>query len=292
MLSVHSYKLLRRLNILLSQVGQLPRDLSRQISWPGYKRAAADDSEFSLKVLVVIHAYWPRQFGEIINQLNDINMSLTIMVTIPEGDNAPAIEDLCKNLCNRHTLVLVPIHNIGRDIAPFLECIEKFPSENWDLVIKVHTKASQDIWFKSLLFSLLRSDRRIQRHAKLLKRYPSGLIVHPLFRYPGHKQSSSEPAMQRLNALLTTGNFPIPRTWFFAAGSMFAASSESLVAIKRESEVLGLTQFESEGEYSQSSSAHMYERFLGLYFCSRGSGLLSTSSLDFFDVKALLVKLI
>jgi hypothetical protein len=96
--------------------------------------------------------------------------------------------------------------------------------------------------------------------------------------------------MQRLQGLLISGGFPVPRKWFFAAGSMFATTPDVLVAFKRESEIIGLTRFEVEEEYSQGSSAHVYERFLGL--CTKGSGLLSTSLLDFFDVKALLVKMI
>ena len=73
---------------------------------------------------------------------------------------------------------------------------------------------------------------------------------------------------------------------------MFAATPETLVALKRESDVMGLINFEGENEYSQGSLAHVYERFLGLFVCAKRSGLLSTSILDFFDVKALFVKII
>jgi hypothetical protein len=219
-------------------------------------------------------------------------MPLSVMVTIPEGVHAGAVEDLLERIIKHHTVIPMWVENRGRDIGPFLKCIEKLSSEDWGLVIKVHTKASQDIWFKSLLLSLLRSDRRIRRHALLLKRFPGGLIVHPLFRYPGHNHPIGELAMQRLQGLLISGGFPVPRKWFFAAGSMFATTPDVLVAFKRESEIIGLTRFEVEEEYSQGSSAHVYERFLGLYVCTKGSGLLSTSLLDFFDVKALLVKMI
>jgi hypothetical protein len=140
--------------------------------------------------------------------------------------------------------------------------------------------------------SLLRSDRRIQNHARLLKRYPRGVIVHPLFRYPGHRQSLGEPAMQRFQDTLIFNNYPIPQKWYFAAGSMFVASSATLIDIKRESETIGLAQFENENEYSQASTAHAFERFLGLYASNEGSGLLCTSIRDYLDLKALLVKMI
>lgn len=285
-------KLVRRLTILLSQLAQLPHDLSHQASWIGLRGLGSGKSGTPLRVLVIVHAYWPLQFAEIINRLNRIKMPLSIMVTIPNGEHAVAVEDLLKTINDRHEVLPIRVENTGRDIGPFLMCIDKFPNQNWDLVIKVHTKASQDIWFKSLLRSLLQNDRKIRRHARLLRRYPDGLIVHPLFRYPGHKQPLGEPAMQRLRHLLVSHEFSIPGKWFFAAGSMFAAKPETLIAFKREGETIGLTQFEDENEYSQGSSAHVYERFLGLYVCAKGSGLFSTSILDFLDIKALFVKMI
>ncbi len=285
-------KLNRRLTILLSQLGQFPFDLFHQVSWSYSKGIGATKTESPPKVLVVVHAYWPGQFVEIISRLNRIKMPLSVAVTIPEAEQAEAVEELIQKIGTRHTVLPMRVENKGRDIAPFLKSIEKLSGENWDLVIKVHTKASQSIWFKALLRSLLQSDRRIRRHARLLKKYPGGLIVHPLFRYPGHNQPIGEPAMQRLQSLLMSNGFPIPRKWFFPAGSMFAATPETLVAIKQEGEHIGLTRFEDEIEYSQGSSAHVYERFMGLYVCAKGPGLLSTSLLDFFDLKALLVKMI
>lgn len=285
-------KLVRRLTILLSQLAQLPHDLSHQASWIGLRGLGSGKSGTPLRVLVVVHAYWPLQFAEIIKRLNGIKMPLSIMVTIPNGEHAVAVENLLRTINDRHEVLPMRVENTGRDIGPFLMCIDKFSNQNWDLVIKVHTKASQDFWFKSLLRSLLQSDRKIRRHARLLRRYPDGLIVHPLFRYPGHNQPFGEPAMQQLRTLLISRRYPIPKRWFFAAGSMFAATPEMLMNFKREGETVGLTVFEDESEYSQGSSAHVYERFLGLYVCTNGSGLFCTSIYDFFDLKALFVKMI
>lgn len=219
-------------------------------------------------------------------------MPLWIVVTIPEGGPAIQIEDLLATISKHHNVRTMRVENAGRDVGPFLKAIETFANNNWDLVIKVHTKASQNIWFETLVRSLLQSDRRIQNHARLLKRYPKGIIVHPFFRYPGHRQSLGEPAMQRLREVLISKNYPIHEKWYFAAGSMFAASPMMLMDFKRESEAIGLAQFENENEYSQASSAHVYERFLGLYAFNTGPGLLCTSILDYLDLKALLVKMI
>lgn len=285
-------KVTRRLLILISQLSQFPQDLSRQISIHDARGFGWSKTEIPLEVLVIVHAYWPQQFTVIINRLNRIKMPLSVVVTIPQGENAIQVQDLLATISEQHNVRGMHVENAGRDVGPFLQAIDTFENKDWDLVIKVHTKASQNVWFETLVRSLLQSDRRIQNHARLLKRYPRGIIIHPLFRYPGLRQALGEPAIQRLREVLISKNYPIPRKWYFAAGSMFAASSAMLIDIKRESESIGLDQFENENEYSQASSAHMFERFVGLYAFSKGSGLLCTSIRDYLDLKALLVKMI
>lgn len=284
-------KLARRFNILLSQLSQLPHDFSRQISILGTKRLGQSETEIPLEVLVVVHAYWPQQFIVIIKRLNRINMPLSVVVTIPQGEHAIQIEELLPTVSKHHNVSTMRVENAGRDVGPFLKAIDTFANRNWDLVIKVHTKASQNIWFETLVKSLLQSDRRIQNHARLLMRYPKGIIVHPFFRYPGHKQLLTDPAMNRMTNDLIRHNFSIPTKWYFAAGSMFAAKTELLIALKHESEIMKFTEFEDENSYSQGSLAHVYERFIGLYVCTRGDGLLGTSIIDFFNFKALKAKL-
>jgi lipopolysaccharide biosynthesis protein len=243
-----------------------------------------------MKVLVIVHAYWPQQFKVITTRLNRVKMPLSVVVTIPQGKNASQIEDLLPKIDERHNVSAMRVENAGRDLGPFLKAIDTFGNSNWDLVIKVHTKASQDIWFETLVKSLLHSDRRIKNHVSLLKRFPMGLIVHPLFRYPGHRQLSDEPAMEQLKPYLLTSEFSIPKKWYFAAGSMFATTPEVLIQIIKEGKEMILTEFEAEENYSQSSLAHVYERFIGLYVCAKGDGLISTSIGDFFDIGALKVK--
>ena len=278
--------------IFISQLTQLPQDLFRQISMLRARGFSESKTEIPLKVLVIVHAYWPQQFRTIIEHLNRIKMPLSVVVTIPQGVHTIQIEELLSTLCKHHNVNSMRVENAGRDVGPFLMAIEALGNRDWNLVIKVHTKASQNIWFETLVKSLLQSDRRIQSYAKLLARYPNSIIVHPLFRYPGHRQSVDEPAMQRLRDVLISKNYPSPRKWYFAAGSMFAALPTMLVEVKHESETVGLAQFESEIEYSQASSAHVFERFIGLYASSKGTGLLSTSISDYLDFKALLVKII
>ena len=285
-------KVARRSAILISQLSQLPHALSHQILIFWARRSSQSKTEAPTRVLVIVHAYWPLQFRTIIKRLNRIKMPLWVVVTIPYGENSIQINELLPTISNHHNVSAMHVENAGRDIGPFLKAFKTYANGNWDLVVKIHTKASQNIWFESLVRSLIQSDRRIQNHVNFLKSYPKGIIAHPLFRYPGHRQQLIEPAMQRLDKILISRNYPIPQKWYFIAGSMFAMSPSMLTNLQRESEIIGLTQFENESDYSQASNAHVFERFLGLYACSKGTGILSSSILDYLDLKALMVKMI
>ena len=287
----YTKKLMRRFMIACSQFGHFPIDLFRQISMTDRLFSLQEDVESPLKILVIVHAYWPRQFSVIVKYLNGIKMPLTIVVTIPEGNQVVEIEQLLQTISRNHRLIPIHVKNAGRDVGPFVQAINAFGSEKWDLVIKVHTKASQNIWFESLLRSLLKNDRRIVRHVKLLKAYPKSGIVHPLFRYPGHKQTLNEPAMRKLRELMESRNVSIGKKWFFPAGSMFTTTIEVLLDFVFHSENLGLNVFEDESLYSQSSTAHLLERFLGLNLSEKDSNFICTSILDYLDLKALFVKI-
>ena len=276
----------------MSQLSQLPHDLSHQIPIFRARRSSQSKTEVPAKVLVIVHAYWPHQFTAILNRLNRIKMPLWVVVTIPHGENSILIEELLPTIAKHHNVSAMHVENAGRDIGPFLKAFKTYANGDWDLVVKVHTKASQNFWFESLVRSLLQSDRRIQNHVNLVRTYPSGIIAHPLFRYPGHRQQLNEPAMHRLSKILVSKDHPLPKKWYFVAGSMFAISPAMLTDLQRESETIGLFQFENESEYSQASVAHVFERFLGLYAYTQGSGLFSSSIIDFLDLKAIRVKLI
>ena len=264
----------------MSQLSQLPHDLSHQIPIFRARSSSQSKTEVPTKVLVIVHAYWPHQFTAIINRLNRIKMPLWVVVTIPHGESSILIKELLPTIAKHHNVSAMHVENAGRDIGPFLKAFKSYANGDWDLVVKVHTKASQNFWFESLVRSLLQSDRRIQNHVNLVK------------NYPGHRQQLNEPAMHRLTAILVSKNHPFPKKWYFVAGSMFAISPAMLTDLQRESETIGLFQFENESEYSQASIAHVFERFLGLYACSKGTGISSTSILDYLDLKALIVKMI
>ncbi len=284
-------KVMRRLSLLLSQLSQFPHDLIRQISMQMSRIQVLLEDETPIKVLVVVHAYWPQQFLFIVDYLNKISIPLSIVVTIPKGPHENEIEDLLDSISKHHEVNFMKVANVGRDVGPFLKAIETLLNVNWDLVIKLHTKASQKVWFESLVRSLLRSDGRIRNQIRLSKKFPGGLIVHPYFRYPGHKHELNEPAMRRLREVLLSKCYPVPDKWFFAAGSMYSTTPAKLIDFMQVMEILGLDEFEEENDYSQASCAHVLERLVGLHELDSRQGLICTSIYDYLDLKSLLVKI-
>ena len=291
MLYILLQKFIYEVLLIGSQIKLVPRDINNICQTVKFNPSRSYKEKDSLKVLVIVHAYWPHQFREIIVRLNKIKMSLTVAVAIPESENSTQIVGLVSNISKHHKVNKIHVSNNGRNVGSLFRCIDIFLVENWDLVIMIHTKASQKFWFKSLLKSLIMSDRRIYRHVMMLEKFPNSIIVHPLFRFPGHRQPIKEPATRRLRNILKRKKIEMPKFWFFPAGFMFSASPKTLISFKNECEIIGIDSFESEENYTQGSTAHVCERYIGVYLYKNQSSLISTSIIDFLDLEALIARL-
>jgi lipopolysaccharide biosynthesis protein len=197
-----------------------------------------------------------------------------------------------QELDSRHNLNIFYVENRGRDFASFIHLIKKIEVSDFDLVIKLHTKRSQSAWFKVLVDYFIGSDKRIKSHRKHSEKFPYALLCHPLLRYQVDNTAKSNPALIKLYERLSTLNYHLVSNWSFPAGSMFATSTSFLHSLSLVFDELFDFDFESEEEYSQSSQAHMLERFVGLHAYQIGDGVISPFCKDYFDLRAATIALI
>lgn len=243
------------------------------------------------RVLIVIHAFWPEELRFIVERLNRITLQLEIVVTICNSSNQLDNISELKNLKESHKFNIIEVQNQGRDVKPFLKALKLTAENQWDLIIKLHTKRSQKIWFKALVLSLVRSDKRIRRLVAITSNSAPVLICHPLFRLPGHLIPTSNPLYEKIVFALRTLNLELPKQWFFPAGTMFAINEAAgEIYLLRYKQLKDYT-FEFESDYSQSSLAHIYERLFGLDYEGNGLQITATSPLDFFDLRAIISKI-
>jgi lipopolysaccharide biosynthesis protein len=269
-------KIVRRCLILFLQVRELPRDLIQSL------KINRSSPSANPRVLLIVHAFWAKEFEYILKKINKISLPLTIQVTVPDGPDSNTIRNLGKTVAARHKLTFIECTNSGRDIGPFLKVLGNVDFHDFTMIIKVHTKRSQRFWFESLVNSLLKDEKRIRKIDNALKTIDIGIVTHPLSKYPGRLLRKEFLDFSDFDAKT------LKSEWFFPAGSMYAIKPDLALDFY---EVWKDSIFEEESDYSQFTRAHIIERLVGTFTYNKGLRIIATSPSDYLDIKGLLVKI-
>ncbi|MGM1043942.1 MULTISPECIES: glycoside hydrolase family 99-like domain-containing protein [Stenotrophomonas] len=179
---------------------------------------------------VVIHAWYPDVFAELLRKVQATGLQWRVVVTTPHERHAEIQQVLAASG------VEAEIHsfaNHGRDILPFLQLAEALLEDGEDIVLKLHTKRSThrndgDQWRNELVDRLLAPER-------------AALIVEAFDADPGLGLVPPEGHVQRLdyfwganerNVQGLLSRFGLPQADTdndtFIAGSMFWVRLEAL----------------------------------------------------------------
>lgn len=248
-------------------------DLRRQNSIIGLpvKRATKNKSNPAIRLAVVIHAFYPEVFSEILGKIT-FTSGMGLFITT-SADQYEQVNALIVNLP-------VPCHieiveNRGRDIFPFLYLLPFIEKGGYDVVLKLHTKKSNHLNRKELwrhdLVDKLTGGNALPRWCRIFQTHPEiGIIgpaghILPMQLYYGANAQVVRALAEKM------GIHPRKlKGLCFAAGSMFYARMEVLKPIL----ALGLKKemFEEENAQVDGTLAHAVERAFSL-------GLLVTQTI-------------
>lgn len=216
-------------------------------------------------IAVVIHAYYPQVFAEIVGYLNRVeNVALKLFISTETG-RGKKITELLSNC--PHDYCITELKNHGRDVLPFLKVLPQIIAEGHEQLIKVHTKKSThredgDIWRKDLYEKLL-TERSIELALAQFSSDPNlGIIgpaghLVPMSFYWGSNAATVEKLACRLGIsprLLKNMNF--------VAGTMFFATTKALLPLLNLA--LDDDDFEVEAGQVDGTFAHALERTLSV----------------------------
>jgi lipopolysaccharide biosynthesis protein len=211
---------------------------------------------------VVVHAWYPETFAEILDTLSHARIEHRLIVTtVPE--KADAIRMILASA--GVTAEIEVAENHGRDVLPFLRVASRLRAEGEDLVLKLHTKQSPHIreggrWRQELVQGLLADAPSVLAAFASDPRLGLGVVeAHhpPLVEALGANEETLRALAVRLGIRepdATCDRFP--------SGTMFwarlAALSPLLDAHLAESE------FEAEAGQIDGTLAHAIERMVGI----------------------------
>lgn len=213
---------------------------------------------------VVIHAWYPDVFAEVLDALQATPLAWRVIVTTT-ADKADRVQQIA-----RQKGITVEVHvfpNQGRDILPFLQVAERLLQQGEPVVLKLHTKRSThradgERWRNELLDRLLSP----QRAAQILQHFDEqpalGLVapeghVQPLHYYWGANERNVRGLIARLGLAQPDVSHDT-----FVAGSMFWTRLEALRPLLDAH--LYASLFEEEAGQVDGTLAHAVERVFSL----------------------------
>lgn len=228
------------------------------------------------KLAIVIHAYYPEVFSEMIRQMDFSRTGTGIFITTTV-ENKNRITRMMSEIPVPSTIITVD--NLGRDILPFLEILPLVIRENYDIVLKLHTKKSNHLnrrehWRHDLL-NKLTSKEAMEHTLSVFQKFPQiGMIGPAGHILPMHLYYGAN-AQTVLSLATGMGIHPSELHGLcFAAGSMFFARTAVLKPVLD----LGLIreQFEPEDGQVDGTLAHSVERAFALGLIKTGTFLADT----------------
>ncbi len=239
-----------------------------------------------MKLLVHLHIFYYNQTGYFVSKLANISgCDWDLYVT--EYNHDAGIENQFQTLgANVH---YVSVENRGYDVWPFIKVIKSVNLDDYDLVMKLHTKNRRDRsckingiklngfqWRNELVDSLLSSKAHFRRLLGYFETDPKLGLVCSRWLYKKTSNSLAEDLSKLQDEIGRLGLENMGE--YFCAGTMFMARADMygfLLSDKVSAEMFSTRQHTT----SQGSMAHVYERILSMIpgACSYKVRTVSTS---------------
>jgi len=234
---------------------------------------------------VVVHVYYADLLDEILRGLTAIPVAFDLIITNASGQ-AISVDRLA--LPHLSGLVILEVENHGRDILPLVEVVNAGLLDQYQLVLKVHTKRSEwrashgqlagtgDEWRGHLLDSLLRD---VVNVASILNAFATSSRLGVVtadgsvmgHEFWGDNQSVTASLLRRIELDLRQPDLR------FAAGSMYWIRGFLLQGLRALD--LSAVDFEPETGQVNATTAHAIERLIGVVASEAGCTLVERSTL-------------
>lgn len=231
------------------------------------------------KILVHCHVYYPHMWAELKNYIQNIAPHpFDLYVTLVEK-HSDIIDDVKRTFPNAKVEI---VENRGYDIGPFIHVLNQVDLDDYEYVIKIHSKGTSDkgcrlyingvrltqkLWHRFLLEGILRSPKFFQ---KIMSRFEE----NPKLGMVGAKKlitsddKVSEQLRSDIEKQMKEMGFAKPKEIRFIAGTMFMCRAKLLNPIKSKFMLHDFAP--TDGSVKDGTLAHVLERVLGTSVIAQG----------------------
>ena len=255
--------------VLPSSLRPRIRSNVRPISIPGTKSG----------ILVVAHLYHLHQAEQLLEDianLVDLSEQEVCVVLTTVNEKADLVNSLIQKLCPQAELMI--FENRGRDILPFLKVLEAKRDTQFDIVLKVHTKAERTLVYGANLYEdsvgRFLNVENTQKLYTLAKHTSFVATYRDLVFGPLAIGKNLFKIRFLLKHLAVHHHHIYPK---FAAGSMFWMTGD--IAQRLGKLHLESIHFEPEPLRDDGSTAHAFERVFGFITADFHADVLAVEDL-------------
>lgn len=236
------------------------------------------------RILVHLHLYYLNQLDEILNRLQNLQgLNFDLYVTMV--NKSPAAEQKIKQF--KPDTHILQVANQGYDIGPFIEVLHSLNLDNYDYVLKIHTKGTaaenytringkrlnNKLWNRLLFDALLFSEEQVHNNLRQLANADIGMLSSAYLITDDKKLY--EQFLPQINKIMQTAGLPKVDTFSFVAGTMFWAKASLFKPLQK----YRLADFSTtDGKVKEGTLAHCFERLFGAVAQAQGLKLYGVKS--------------
>ena len=236
------------------------------------------------KTLAVhLHLYYLDQLDEILLKLKNLScVDYDLFVTMTQEDTLVSSKVKAFNPGAR----IFILENRGYDIGPFIEFLHHINLQDYQYVLKLHSKGKKSqnythlnnmrfdnsLWGKVLWDALLSSQQRVKDDLDMLQKPQVGMLSS---KYCINKEERNyKKLLSEINQTLEKIGLQKTTRAEFVAGSMFYVKSELLKPLLK----LQLSDFPAtDGKIKEGTLAHVIERVIGVAVKEQGYEICGVS---------------
>lgn len=235
-------------------------------------------------ILVHLHLYYLNQLDEILSRLQNLQgLNYDLYVTMV--NKSPAAEQKIKQF--KPDTHILQVANQGYDIGPFIEVLHSLNLDNYDYVLKIHTKGTaaenytringkrlnNKLWNRLLFDALLFSEEQVHNNLRQLANADIGMLSSAYLITDDKKLY--EQFLPQINEILQAESLPQVDTFSFVAGTMFWAKASLFKPLQK----YRLADFPvTDGKVKEGTLAHCFERLFGAVAQAQGLKLYGVKS--------------
>lgn len=223
------------------------------------------------KLAVHLHLHYFEQLPEILKYLQALNgVEYDLFVTMTQEDKDIAAQILTEHPCAQIWVV----ENRGYDIGPFIEFLHRIDLNEYEYVLKLHTKGKKSgnythlngfrmdnaLWGRILWESLLASSARLKGNLNILDTRKDAEMLGSKYCVTSATQDYDK-LLSKVNAALQKMGLKEVQRLSFVAGAMFIVRTAALKPLL----TYQLTDFDlTDGRVKEGTLAHIMERIFGV----------------------------